>query len=154
MTKNQLKITLAKQIPLSKAMGIQVMACDSIKGVRFQLPLKPNRNHKNTAFGGTLVAAQALACWAYSMVILNRAICDAEVVVQVQQSEFLLPVAGDFQVVTEPISTEAIQKFLKTLERKSRARLRITARVIYGGRTASTYWGQYVAISSKSRVVY
>src|SRR6185437_13585726 len=90
---------LRTQIPLSRQMGIQVTD-SSPERVQFELPLKPNRNHKMTAFGGTLVAAQALASWSLLMEILNDSGVSAEVVLQREHSEFSKPVTADFTVET------------------------------------------------------
>ncbi len=143
---------LAEQIPLSKAMKIKVARCSESYGVEFQLPLRPNRNHKNTAFGGTLIAAQALACWAFICEVLDGANIHAEVVVQRQNGEFLLPVKNNFRVLTDSVSLPARERFLATLEKHSKARLQVTARVLVGDRVAGAYSGEYVAIKSREKI--
>ena len=146
MTREDLSQILKSKIPLSKAMGIRVSGCSVLGGVKFHLPLKPNRNHKNTAFGGTLVAAQALASWAWMMELLDKYNISAEVVVQRQHSEFRLPVKKNFRVATQKVSDAEIKRFLRTLARRHRARLRVSARVLSGGRLAAEYTGEYVAL--------
>ncbi len=139
------KILKAK-VPLTKAMGLKVLESSADGGVTFALPLKPNRNHKNTAFGGTLVASQALACWAWICELLLANQIDAEVVVQYQNADFLLPVKDDFKVTAKPTSVAETKRFLKTIARHKKARLRVTACVLLHGRLASRYTGEYVAI--------
>jgi thioesterase domain-containing protein len=146
MTPGELQRILKKQIPLSQAMGIRVLSCSAKSGVSFQLPLKPNRNHKSTAFGGTLVAAQALACWSWMMAFLAENKINAEVVLQRQQAEFLKPVHFDFKVKTAPVLKAEQKKFVKTITRHAKARLTVRAEVIIQGRLAGTYSGEYVAI--------
>jgi len=128
-------------------MGIRVRQCSVKKGVEFFLPLKPNRNHKNTAFGGTLVAAQALASWAWLMALLAEHRVQAEVVLQRQMGEFLRPVSQDFRVYTRVPAHGDIEKFLKTLKKHKKARLVIEAWVeCQKEKRACLYVGEYVAL--------
>jgi thioesterase domain-containing protein len=148
MNKMKLQKILKSQIPLSSAMGIKVVQCSAAKGVVFRLPLRPNRNHKNTAFGGTLIAAQALASWAWLMCLLAKNNSDAQVVVQRQMSEFLAPVTDDFWVQTRVPSKAQIKKFIVTLKKKGKARLLIQAEAKNHKKPACIYAGEYVAIQS------
>lgn len=153
MNSKSLTQILKKQIPLSQAMGIRVLGCSPRDGVKFSLPLGPNRNHKKTAFGGTLVAAQALASWAFLMAHLSeQEIEDVEVVLQRQESEFALPVSRDFVVETMPLSEKELNVFFKTLHRHGKARITVKARVLTSKRSnkiASTYQGEYVALRTR-----
>lgn len=146
MTHNDLTRIIKKQIPLTKAMGLKVKSCSVSSGVQFWLPLKPNRNHKNTAFGGALVASQALASWAWLMALLDQESLTAEVVVQRQVGEFLMPVDSDFIVQTEKVSKKDAHIFLKTLKRRGKARILISAKILNKGELAASYSGEYVAL--------
>lgn len=137
---------LQTQIPLSKAMGVRVLRVSTAKGVKFKLPLKPNRNHKNTAFGGTLVAGQALAAWSWLMSLLESHDLHAEVVVQRLQSEFYRPVDQEFTIETEVVSPKDISQFIKTLRKKKRARIAISTFVLVRKKIVAKYSGEYVAI--------
>ena len=148
MTRDDLAQIIKKQIPLTKAMGLYVKRCSVANGVEFSLPLKPNRNHKNTAFGGTLVAGQALASWAWLMALLDKRGVAAEVVVQRQVGEFLKPVDQNFIVKTDKVLSQDVERFIKTLKRRGKARIVISARVLNKGKLAATYTGEYVALSN------
>jgi thioesterase domain-containing protein len=63
-TARQLQSYILKSVPLTVKMGVRVKTLGQ-KGLTLALPLRPNRNHIQTAFGGTLIAAQAVACWAW-----------------------------------------------------------------------------------------
>ncbi len=149
MNSKELTQILQHQIPLSKAMGIQVRRVSVRGGVHFFLPLAPNRNHKNTAFGGTLVAAQALAAWSWLMALLEYYQLNGEVVVQRLKSEFARPVDSDFRVATLPVSKTDVQKFIATLKKKRRARMAIRTQVRVGRKKAVEYCGEYVAMLAK-----
>lgn len=134
MTRIELEKMIHKEIPLSKKMGLRVQKCSVLEGISFQLPLKPNKNHKNTAFGGTLVAAQALCCWAWLVLFLRKNNIDAEVVLHKQEAFFHKPVAGDFVVHTLAPNDLDKEHFFKTISSHNKARLTIYAEVIYEGR--------------------
>lgn len=144
-----------KQIPLSRNMGLRVVQLSIDQGVRFELPLEPNKNHKETAFGGSLVAAQAVACWSWVMILLCEANLSAEVVLQRQSAEFLLPTSKDFEVEAFPLSLEERYSFIKTLNHKGKARLSMKARVRCQGQTTTEFSGDYVAIlvSANKKIV-
>jgi thioesterase domain-containing protein len=148
MSTAKLQAILKAKIPLSTHMRVKVVTCNASVGVRFALPLLPNRNHKKTAFGGSLVAAQALASWAYLMELLENEAVNAEVVIQREHSEFLLPVASEFTVETNLIATSVVNHFFQTLKRHGKARIEISAKVLCDGRMACRFTGQYVAIKT------
>lgn len=150
MTAKNLEKLIHSQIPLSKKMGIRVERVSARAGVRFVLPLRPNKNHKNTAFGGTLVAAQALVSWAWLMTLLEEKKIQAEVVVQRQSSEFLHPVAQEFMAETVLVKPGDVRTFLSVLQRRGRARMTISAQIRVGQRILANYVGQYVAIAKHS----
>lgn len=139
---------LRSQIPLSKQMGIRVVDA-SPKRVKFHLPLKPNRNHKMTAFGGTLIAAQALASWALLMEVITEKQVDAEVVLQREQSEFHKPVTTDFTVETRPLARAQVSRFFQTLKHHNKARIEVSAQAVCNGVVTCEFTGYYVAILKK-----
>lgn len=151
MTRKDLTQILKSQIPLTQAMGLRVSRCSLAKGVQFHLPLNKNHNHKGTAFGGSLVAGQALASWAWLMVLLNAKGVQAEVVVQRQSSEFLNPVDQDFYIETVKVATDEVRRFLHTLKRRGKARISMLARVLNAGELAATYNGEYVALMTSDK---
>ncbi len=153
MTRKDLSTLIHKKIPISKAMGLSVSKCSVRGGVEFKLPLKPNHNHKNTAFGGSLVAAQALACWSWMMALLDDENIVAEIVVMRQNSDFLRPVTKNFKVNTDVVSKDKLDRFIHILSRKGKARLTVTARVTSGNTSIvdAHYKGEYVAIVQESK---
>ena len=63
MTPKTLQAFLHRHIPATAALGLEVVASDEEKTV-LSAPHAPNRNHKNTVFGGS-IALVATACgWA------------------------------------------------------------------------------------------
>ena len=137
---------ILRQIPLTQKMGLKVKKASVSRGIELELPLGPNKNHKQTAFGGTLVAAQAVACWAWVVAWLESENISAEVVVQRQQGLFICAVDTDFKVKTQAVSKAATQRFRQSLLRHKKGRIKVTACVLRGQKIAAKYVGEYVAI--------
>ncbi len=137
---------LRRQIPLSQAMGLQVERCDVNTGVVFRLPLKPNINHKGTAFGGTLLATQAIACWAWLMEYLAEQNLQAEVVLQRQKGRFLRPTTAEFTVQTLSLSDAKKYSFIKALAKKKKARIHLQCEVRCLDKVTTIFEGDYVAL--------
>lgn len=126
-------------------MGIEVRRCDEHE-VRFFAPLNLNKNHKNTVFGGSLTANQALCCWAWIMNLLDEKNIGAHVVIQSNTNQFKRPVDKDFETSCESPSAEELDHFIKTLTAKGRARLKLVSEIKNKGELAVLFEGQYVAM--------
>ena len=63
MTSHQLQDFLHRHIPACAALGIRVVSCSSHR-VELLLPHAPNRNHKNTVFGGSTALGATVCGWA------------------------------------------------------------------------------------------
>ncbi len=120
---------LHQEIPISSQMGISVVEVREDRA-RLKAPLKPNINHKSTAFGGSVNALAVAACWSLitSYVELQGLETDY-IVIQDSQIDYTAPIATDFFAIAEWTSIEAQAKFLETLKKKGRARATLLARV-------------------------
>lgn len=125
MTINTLEKLIHKKIPLTKAMGLRVKKSSS-QQVRFLLPKKPNLNHVGTVFGGTIGAAQAVACWGWLLNFFESEKLHGDslhVVLRSSQSSYLAPVKNDLVVECVGPDKKAQRKFLKDLKMQGRARI-------------------------------
>lgn len=135
---------LHAEIPLSQAMQVRVLRFDR-NGLTLGAALRPNLNHKRTAFGGSLNSLATLACWG-----LIQLLWPAErqaaltVVIQESQVQFLKPVTRDFEATCFLPAQATLEKFLRTLARRSRARLELHADIVEAG-LALRFRGQFVA---------
>ena len=78
-----------EHIPLSKAMGVSVVAVED-DAITLQAPLEPNLNHRQTVFGGSASALAILASWSLLHVRLHgQGIADRLVI---QRNSIRLPV--------------------------------------------------------------
>lgn len=140
-----LERTLHAQIPLTRAMDVRVLRFDQ-NGLTLGAALTPNLNHKMTAFGGSLNSLATLAGWGLVQLLCStqtqRAIT---VVIQQSQVQFLKPINHDFEAICPLPPQTVIEKFLHTLERKSRARLELEAAIHTNAEIAVHFRGQFVA---------
>jgi thioesterase domain-containing protein len=135
---------LHQHIPLSRAMGVQVLAA-SPDAVRLGAPLAPNINHRETVFGGSASALAILAAWTLLYVRLEDQGVHARVVIQRNSMRYDKPMAATFYAVASAPDAATWKKFTALLARKGRARIALQAAVECDGRTAGVLEGEFVA---------
>jgi thioesterase domain-containing protein len=141
----QLQQYLHDQIPLSRAMQVQVTAVDA-GGVTLSAPLAANINHHETVFGGSASALAILSCWSLIHVRLRAANLAPRLVIQRNTMEYERPIAGDFSARSAFESEDAWPAFAALLARRGRARLTAVATLEHGGVRAGRFTGQFVAL--------
>jgi len=95
MEPHELARYIHEHIPLSKAIGVSVLAIEA-DAVTLQAPLEPNLNHQQTVFGGSASALAILASWALLHVRLQSAGIAARLVIQRNVMEYQSPILGQF----------------------------------------------------------
>ncbi len=86
---------LHRHIPLTAAMQLRVLHSGD-GHIELLAPLSPNRNHRDTAFGGSLATLGIVTGWTLLQQGLLREGVEARVVVQKSECEFLEPVVAEF----------------------------------------------------------
>jgi thioesterase domain-containing protein len=141
----ELQQTLHHEIPLSREMGISVVFYSGDQLV-LAAPLKPNINHKATAFGGSLYSLAVLCGWGMVHLKLAEANLHRHIVIQEAEIRYLLPVAEDMQAECH-LDEEVLQRFFATLKKHGRARLALKVVIRHEGKTAVKFSGRYVVHS-------
>ena len=144
MTPAELTHYLHAHIPLSRAMQVEVLGTDPDQVV-LRAPLAPNINHRDTLFGGSASAVSILAAWSLLHVRLRAAGLASRVVIQRNSMDYEEPVAGDFTVRATLADVAQWTPFLRTLQRRGRARIAVTAVIDYEGHEAGRLRGEFVA---------
>ena len=140
---------LYDHIPLSRAMQVAVSSVQPDE-VILSAPLAPNINHQETVFGGSASAVAILAAWSLLHVRLNIAGIKSQLVIQGNTMQYELPISGTFTArayITEPA---AWQRFVRTFERRGRARISVTSVLEYEGRQAGILQGEFVALAPEA----
>lgn len=145
MDAKQLEELLKKDIPISQAIGFKNLRVGSEK-VQFDLPLKPNVNHKGTLFGGSLYSACALGSYALFLSQLRSASLHTNnIVISEGSMKYLSPVGTDCRVEATWVSAAEKKQFFKTLQIKKKARIQIEAKVLMVDQICAAFQGTFVA---------
>jgi len=135
---------LHRHIPLTAAMQLRVLRSDG-GGIELLAPLAPNRNHRDTAFGGSLATLGIVTGWTLLQQGLRREGVEARVVVQKSECEFLQPVAAEFSSASS-LPAEEWARFLETLSKRKRARITVHSSLRCAGHEVVRHSGTFVAI--------
>jgi len=143
---DELRAYLYENIPLARAMAVEVLEV-SAGGVEILAPLAPNRNHRQTAFGGSVSALAILAGWGWLRARLAERAPVPQLVIQRQETEFLRPIDGDFTARCAAPTDPAWRQFERTLAARERSRIELAVEVRCAGKLAARFTGTYVAIA-------
>lgn len=150
MEPNYLQQYLHDHIPISAAMGVEVVDATE-KGVVLRAPLDPNINHRDTVFGGSASAVEILASWTLVHLRLRGAGISTRIVIQRDTQDHDLPITGTFTArsfIGDPLRWE---RFLKTLQRRGRARIAVSALLEHQGVVAGRFEGIFMALDGPQR---
>lgn len=144
-TPETLERYLHRQIPLCTAMGVRVLMATAQR-VELAAPLAPNINHNETVFGGSAAAVATLSAWALLHLRVACAGLRARLVIQRSSMEYERPIPGDFAAVCRFEDEGAWERFRATLIRRGRARLKLSAHLVYGAERMAAFEGDFVAM--------
>lgn len=145
MSPDEFTAFLHRNIPLAGAMQLQVVDCGGGK-IELQAPLAPNRNHRDTAFGGSLATLGIVSGWALLQQELQHQGLDARIVIQRGECDFVEPVAAEFSASCN-LPDAQWERFLATLRRRGRARITLHSSLRCAGREAVRHSGTFVALN-------
>src|SRR2546421_12790323 len=135
---------LHEQIPITRAMGLRVIANDE-SGFVVEAPVALNSNHLRTAFGGSINAVATLAAYGFLWMELNDAA--AHVVVAESSIRFLRPIRETIRATCLHPSLDELAAFHSQFAAKRKARITLRVNVIEAGETAAEFAGSFVARS-------
>lgn len=140
---SELEALLHAQIPLSAAMGVQVLEAEPAL-VRLHAPLAPNHNHAGTVFAGSQHALASLAGWSLLRLWADTAGWQAELVLGRAEIRYLAPARGALTVAAR--LTDADLETLAAARREDgAARLDLTMDLETDAGICARFRGRYVA---------
>jgi thioesterase domain-containing protein len=140
---------LHAHIPISAAMGITIVDASPV-GVVLRAPLEPNLNHRSTVFGGSAASVAILAAWTLVHLRVTSTGRLARVVIQRGETDYGLPIRGAFTATCRLEDEATWARFLRTLERRGRARIDLAATLASDGQVVAAFSGSYVAIGGET----
>jgi len=148
MNPQALEQYLHEHIPLSKAMQVSMLEAVPER-VIVSAPLAPNINHTESVFGGSASAVATLAAWSLVHVRLKSAGIACSIVIQNNTMSYGRPIHGTFTARSFIKQPEAWDVFMRTLSRRGRARIAVSATLDYEGQPAGNFEGNFVAIAKE-----
>jgi len=143
MELHEIESYLHNQIPLTRAMGLQVRSGEGGRLV-LEAPLELNHNHLGTAFGGSLSALATVA--GYCFLWLQLGDPTAHVVIRDSAIRYFRPVRGPMRATCHPPEPEALATFLEQFQFKGKARASLRVTIDEDSATAVEFQGTFVAI--------
>lgn len=147
MTTDELRESLYRDIPLSRAMEVAVRQADPAC-IIIALPLVPNANHMNTVFGGSANTLAILTAWSLLHLRLATAGPPCQIVIQHNTMRYLQPMPGAAEAVCRFDDEQTWARFRSTLQRRGRARLALRVEVHSVGRLCARFEGEFVAVAT------
>lgn len=139
---------LHEHIPITAHLGAKVDAYDGTS-ISLSAPLRPNLNHRNTVFGGSMSVLAILSGWTLLHIKLHEEKIKCRLVIQKTSCNFLEPIDDDFTSTSSMPEGDVWGKFVKTLKKHGKARIAVSSRITSSSGTGGTHEGLYVAIILK-----
>jgi thioesterase domain-containing protein len=136
---------LHEHIPLSKAMGVEVLEAAQ-HCVKLSAPLSPNINHRGTVFGGSAAAVAILSAWALLYLRLKSEHMKCNLVIQKNAITYECPITGPFTATSALHDPVAWSRFIGTLRKKNRARISVSSILHCNEEKVGELAGDFVAI--------
>lgn len=149
MERKALETWLHRHIPLSQSMRVKVLRTD-LDRIVLHAPLRPNRNHQQTAFGGSLSALMLLAAWSLIHSRLHPATTSHVLVVRRLSARYHAPVTGPLRATARLAREAQWRAFERLLRRRGKARLTIGSVIEQDGRIAARFEGEFVAYAKSA----
>jgi len=126
-------------------MGVRVLEA-GVHRVVLEAPLAPNRNHRSTAFGGSVAALATLAGWALVHLGVRSEGLSAQTVIQRSSIRYDAPVHAAFRASCGPVGEREWDRFVRAVTKRGRGRVGVPVTVESEGAAAATFEGAYVAL--------
>jgi len=131
-----------QQIPITRAMGVRVVAHDE-NGFVVEAPVALNSNHLGTGFGGSINAVATLA--AYGLVWIELRDTRVHVVVAESSIRFLRPVRETIHAICRRPDRNEWAAFQVRFAEKGKSRITLRVNVVEADQRAAEFEGTFVA---------
>ena len=136
-----------QQIPITRAMGVRVVAHDETQFI-LEAPVALNSNHLGTAFGGSINAVATLAAYGFLWLQLHDP--SIHVVVAESSIRFLRPVHGMIRAICRRQDSAGWDAFLARFVEKGKAHISLRVDIVEEAQLAAAFEGSFVARKSAS----
>ena len=129
MTKNsisdklhELQQLITRKMPVTQYLDFSFDQYDE-NGLVLSAPLKPNINHRGTAFGGSISMLAILAGYGMTLLLLEDCNTPYHIVIQNENVTFLNPIKKNFKVLCTKPKPSDFKKLKDMLLKKGKGRI-------------------------------
>ena len=144
LNKEMLQEYLWGQIPISKAMGIEVLETGQHQ-VTIRAPLSANKNHMQTVFGGSACAVAMLSAWSLLYLRLRSEEIAPQLVLHKTAVTFERPITDTFTATTMFNDEPVWKEFVSTLTVKKKAGIHLSSTLRCNGVEVGKFDGDFVS---------
>jgi thioesterase domain-containing protein len=145
---DDLQVTLHHEIPICAQMGIEVDRYAEGR-LTLRLPLSPNRNHKRTAFAGSLNALCTVTGWSLVYLLTREREREGDIVIRRSSIKYLQPVTDAVITATSgELDHGLLDYFSEMLREKGQAKLDLRVEIPGVDGPAVSFTGSYVVLES------
>lgn len=139
----ELERYLHERIPLTRAMGVRVVADTPANAFVLEAPVAMNSNHLGTAFGASIYGVATLAGYGFLWLELREE--SAHVLIASSSIRYLKPIREIIRAHCLPPPSAALEKFKNTLRAKGHARIELRVCVEENGEATAEFEAAFVA---------
>ena len=145
MTARELQAFLHANIPATAALSLSVVDITP-DSLILSAPHAPNRNYKNTVFGGSIALAATVGGWA--MVHSRFPEAAGNIVIQQGETRYLRPARNGLNAVTRSADAEDWQEMRDMFVRRGKGKIVLKTEVFSEGELAAVFTGTFVALKN------
>ena len=145
-----LQAFLAQHLPLTEAMGVRVVEASDDR-IEVAVPLEPNLNHEQTAFGGSISTLGILAGWGWFWTQLRHHDPLPRLLIGHSSTRYIRPVEGPFSAVCHHPGQRPLQQFVETFAATGKARLALRSEIRFNDKIAAVHDGIFVAMKPTTK---
>lgn len=141
----ELQSRIQRLIPMTSALGMRLTKFDG-QTLTVAAPLDLNRNHQNTAFGGSLYSVGVMTVWCLLQLWLDQKGIPGTIVIQTGAMDYTDPVTGDFEAQASLPDQTAMNKVETMLRRRGKARLNLSSELLQQRESRGRFMGRFVIL--------
>jgi len=139
-----LEAYLKKNIPLFSCMDLTLKSFSQDELI-MKVPLKPNKNDKNTAFAGSIYSSAVLTGWGFLFLKLRESLIENDLVVYKAEIQYFKPISGNFETLAHFKLPHDWESFLAQLKDHKKAKISLEIEIKEMGETKALLKASYSA---------
>ncbi|OGU34579.1 MAG: hypothetical protein A2068_05510 [Ignavibacteria bacterium GWB2_35_6b] len=145
----KLKSYIRSNIPLTDFMDFNIDELTDFS-IKVSVPIKPNGNHYNTAFGGSIATLGILCGWALLHSKMLEEKVSGTIVIKQSTTKYIAPARTDFEAACTDLTKESWENFKTELSQNEKSTLTLHSILSSDGNLIAKQESVYVGLA-KSR---